>query len=435
MFNVLKPKSSIIDNSIPLWYKLINLTSDAKDAGRMFDFDTVVNRMNNHSSKWCSPEVKFKTKEERDAAKKSIPMWIADMDFKTDPRITEAVLKDISHGINGYTVRWDGMFAAFIQWISKRHGWDLERSWLDMSPGVLSAVCTSIQIFTRPGDNIILQTPIYTPFFELIHKNGRFPSESPLIYKDGKYTIDFDDLRVKASNPRTTMIILCNPHNPVGRVWTRNELEEIGRVCIENNVKVFSDEIHSDLILSGHKHVPFAMLDKELSDICITAYAPSKTFNLAGFYTSIIVTPNPILRYKFGSQMRSNGANCVCSPGKIALETAYRDCEDFVDELMRYVESNVNYLIDFINKFIPGVQVIRPEGTYLAWMDFRNCGIPVSEINRFLLCKGKVVLEYGEWFGDAYQGFARINLACPRYILEKALIQIRDAMNQKLGRD
>lgn len=400
----------------------------------MFNFDEVVDRMENHSSKWCSPEVKFSTEEEREAAKKAIPMWIADMDFRTDPRITEAMIRDISHGINGYTQRWDGMFSAFTNWIEKRHGWSIDRSWLDMSPGVLSAVCTSIQIFTRPGDNIIIQTPIYTPFFELIHKNGRFVSENPLIYDGVSYSVDFEDLKQKAADPRTTMLILCNPHNPVGRVWKEEELKKIGEICVENNIYVFSDEIHSDLILSGNKHIPFAMLSPEFAARTVTAYAPSKTFNLAGMFTSIVVTPDPYLRHKFGSQMRMNGANTICTPGKVALETAYSVGETFVEELLQYIEGNVDYLIDFMDRNVPGVHVIRPEGTYMAWMDFRNCGIPVSQINKFLLCKAGVVLEYGEWFGEAYRGFERINLACPRSILAKALDQIRAAMDRELNR-
>lgn len=401
----------------------------------MFDFDEMVDRSENHSSKWCSPHIKFNSEEEREAAKRAIPMWIADMDFKTDPRITEAVLKDIAHGINGYTGRWDEMFNAFIQWIERRHGWKIDRSWLDMSPGVLSALCTSIQIFTRPGDSIIVQTPIYTPFFELIQKNGRFIAEAPLLFDGERYTIDFDDLRRKAMAPRTTMMILCSPHNPVGRVWTKEELTKIGNICLENHVKVFSDEIHSDLILKGNRHIPFAMLSDAFAANSVTAYAPSKTFNLAGFYTSIVVTPDPQLRYMFGSQMRLNGANCICTPGKVALEAAYRNGEAFVTELMEYVGGNVDFLISFAEKYLPGVRVIRPEGTYMAWIDFRQCGIEPSRIGKFLLCEGGVVLEYGEWFGgEAYMGFQRINLACPRALLEKALHQIKDAMDRELHR-
>lgn len=401
----------------------------------MFDFDTIVDRTQNHSSKWCSPYVKFNSLEEREAAKRAIPLWIADMDFPTEPHITEAVLKDIAHGINGYTGRWDEMFKAFTNWIERRHGWIIDRNWMDMSPGVLSAVCSSIQIFTRPGDSIIVQTPIYTPFFELIQKNGRFVAESPLLFDGEKYTIDFDDLRRKAAAPRTTMMILCSPHNPVGRVWTREELTKIGEICIENHVKIFSDEIHSDLILKDHRHVPFAMLSDEFAANSVTAYAPSKTFNLAGFYTSIVVAPDAELRYKFGSQMRMNGANCICTPGKIALEAAYCHGEPFVEELMHYVEGNVDYLISFVEEKLPGVKVVRPEGTYMAWIDFRQCGIAPDKIGKFLLCQAGVVLEYGEWFGgERYMGFQRINLACSRVLLKKALDQIKDAMDRELHR-
>lgn len=401
----------------------------------MYDFDTIVDRTQNHSSKWCSPYVKFASAEEKEAAMHAIPMWIADMDFPTEPRITQAILDDITHGINGYTSRWDDMFNSFIRWIEKRHGWSIDRSWIDMSPGVLSAVCTSIQIFTRPGDGIIVQTPIYTPFFDLIQKNGRFVIESPLVFDGEKYSIDYEDLKRKAAAPRTTMMILCSPHNPVGRVWKKEELIKMGEICIENNVKVFSDEIHSDLILKGNRHIPFAMLNKEFAANSITAYAPSKTFNLAGLYTSIVVTPDAELRYKFGSQMRLNGANCICTPGKVALEAAYRYGEQFVDELMLYVEENVNYLIAFAQNNLPGVNVVKPEGTYMAWMDFRQCGIAPEKIGKFLLCNAGVVLEYGEWFGsERYTGFQRINLACPRALLIKALNQIRDAMDRELQR-
>ena len=400
----------------------------------MFDFDEIVDRSGNHSSKWCMPYVKFSGEEERAAALKAIPMWIADMDFRTDPGITKAVIDDVAHGINGYTSRWDEMFDAFIGWIGKRHGWTIRREWLDMTPGVLSAVCTAIQVLTDPGDKIIVQTPIYTPFFELIRNNGRHVVESPLLYDGNTYSIDFDDLEKKAGDPRVRMLILCSPHNPVGRVWTAEELTRLGRICIDHDVYVFADEIHSDLILSGHKHVPFGMLSEEFAMHSITSYAPSKTFNLAGFYTSIAVIPDPVVRGRFARRMRANGANCICTPGKVALEAAYRHGEDYVTQLLAYVEGNVKLLVDFVAENLPGVHVVPPEGTYMAWIDFRNCGIPEDEINKFLLCDAGVVLEYGEWFGLAGKGFERMNLACPRATLEKALNQIKGAMDRRLGR-
>lgn len=400
----------------------------------MFDFDEIIDRSKNHSSKWCMPYVKFKAQEEREAALKAIPMWIADMDFKTDPHITQAVVEDIKHGINGYTSRWDEMYIAFTDWIEKRHGWTLQREWLDMTPGVLSAVCTAIQILTSPGEKIIINTPIYTPFFDLIKNNGRHVVESPLLYKENTYTIDFEDLEQKSKDPRATMMILCNPHNPVGRVWSEEELTRVGEICIKNNVYIFSDEIHSDLILSGHKHIPFGMLSDAFARNSITAYAPSKTFNLAGFYTSIAVIPDPIIRGKFSRKMRANGANCICSPGKVALEAAYREGEPYLTQLLKYIEGNVELLTRFVEENLPGVHVVPPEGTYMAWLDFRDCGIPIAQIDRFLLCKAGVVLEYGKWFGADCTGFERINLACPRELLQKALNQIKAAVDDELGR-
>lgn len=400
----------------------------------MEKFDRAVDRTAYHSTKWCSPAIKFSTEKEKEAAARAIPLWIADMDFPTEPHVIEALEHEIQHGIYGYTGRWDSMFAAFMDWIERRHGWKLKREWLDMSPGVLSAVCTSIQAYTRPGDKIILQTPIYTPFFELIEKNGRQVLENPLLFDGEKYSMDFDDLEKKAADSRASMMILCSPHNPVGRVWTKEELLRMGEICMKNNLIVFSDEIHSDLILSGHKHIPFAMLREDFAENTITSYAPSKTFNLAGLFTSMVVAPGLYNRRKFASQMRMNGANAITTPGKVALEAAYNNGDAYVAELMAYIEGNLNYMIAFTQEHLPGVRIIRPEGTYMAWMDFRNCGIPIDEINSFLLCEAGVVLEYGDWFGGDSRGFERINLACNRSLLEKAMKQIQIALDKALNR-
>jgi cystathionine beta-lyase len=355
-------------------------------------------------------------------------MWIADMDFETVPEVKEAIIKRAKQGIYGYSETMDGYYDSIINWIEKSHRWKVEKDWLCISPGVVTAINITIKALTHPGDKIVIQSPVYYPFLNSILRNGCEILNSPLKLINNRYYIDFEDLEEKAKDEIVKLMLICNPHNPIGRVWTKEELKKIGEICLRNKVIVVSDEIHSDLIYKEYKHTSFASISKEFQENSITCTAPSKTFNLAGLQTSNIIIPNERLRREYNIALENMGISRLNLFGVIACEAAYKYGEPWLKELLDYIEENKNFAKKYIEEKIPKLKVIEPEGTYLLWIDCRELGLNNEELKEFMMTKAKVAFDEGFIFGEGGQGFERMNIACPRSILQEALKRIEKAI-------
>jgi len=389
-----------------------------------YDFDKVIDRKNTNSIKWDHVKSVFGDED-------ILPMWVADMDFSAPPPVIEALKRRAELGIYGYPKRPRAYYEAIINWIKKRHNWEVEKEWLTYSPGVVAGINLLILALTQPGEKVIIQPPVYYPFYFCIQNNGRQISENPLKLIDGRYNMDFDDL-AKRADERTRMMILCNPHNPIGRVWEREDLLKVGEFCFQNEIILISDEIHSDLIYPGHKHIPTAMISDELAQNTITCMAPSKTFNLAGLKSSVIISSNQAHRRDFNNMLNNIGVGMDNIFGLAALESAYRYGEDWLEELLGYLSQNLDFLMEFVEEKIPKVGVIRPEATYLVWLDFRDLGLDGQGLMELMTKKAKVWLDDGPIFGPGGEGFQRINIACPRATLEEGLKRIESAVKSIL---
>lgn len=388
-------------------------------------FDQYVERRGTRSIKWDGCNAKFGV----DPSVEMIPMWIADMDFRCDPRIVEAVTKKAQEGVYGYCVKPESFYEAIMSWVSRRYHWEVKREWIVFTPGVIPGFTLAIQAFTQPGDGIIVQTPVYYPFMDEIHNNGRVMVENTLVQKEnGSYVIDFEDLEKKAKDPKTKLMIVSNPHNPVGRCWTPEELERVGNICADNGVIVVSDEIHADLMMKGYHHTAMCSLSEKIRQNTITNYAPSKTFNLAGLQTAYTIIPNDKIRAAYEGQLNANRIFNMNWFGPVALETAYNQCEDYVEELCAYIDANKHFFNDYIAKNMPQLKVTELEATYLTWVDFRGTGMTTEEIEHFIAHEAHIGVDMGTWFGTGGAGFLRFALACPRCILEKALEQLKTAL-------
>jgi cystathionine beta-lyase len=387
-----------------------------------YDFDRVIDRYRSNSIKWDFAESIFGSAD-------VLPMWVADMDFEAPRPVIEALISKARHGIFGYADGTESYYEAIIGWMRRRHNWRIEKDWVCFSPGVVPALLWLVRAFVKPGEKVILQSPVYPPFFRSIESNGAELLNNRLMYENGRYIIDFNDLEQKIRSG-AKMLILCNPHNPVGRVWEREELIKIGELCLQYQVLVVSDEIHSDLIFSGHRHIPFASLSEELAMNSIVCTAPSKTFNLAGLQTSNIIIPNPKLRKTFKEILSVNGIGHPNIFGLVAMEAAYNEGEEWLDKLLGYLEENVRVLLKYLESNIPKVKGIVPEGTYLVWLDFKGLGMPPKELQEFLLKKARVAMNAGYTFGPGGEGFERLNIACPRSVLEEGLLRIAQAINE-----
>ena len=390
-----------------------------------YNFDEVISREGTLSSKWnVEPD--------------HIPMTTADMDFRVAQPIIDALTKRVAHGIYGYTYRPDSYYEAVQQWIANEYGWNIKKEWICHSPGVVGAISYSIQQFTAPGDKVIIQPPVYGPFGMMVRKNGREAVENLMILKDGRYSIDFEDLKVKAADPGVKMMIICSPQNPTGRVWTREELEGIAEICLENNLILVCDEIHCDFMLYGHKFLGLGKLSQDkggrYDDMIIVCTAASKTFNLAGLQTSNIIIPGEKLRNGYLDMLEAQHSRNTNAFGSIATEAAYRYGREWLTQLLPYIEGNVDYAIDFFEKNIPDAKVIKPESTYVLWVDCREWGMTDEELKEFFNDKAKVILNYGEKFGTGGEGFVRINLAFPRSVVKTALERIKKAYDEKKGK-
>ena len=392
-----------------------------------YDFETVVNRKNTGSAKWegmksLNPNV----------SEGIIPLSVADMELKNPPEIIKGLQEYLEDSILGYSTATEGYLDAVTNWTKRRHGWETKPEWLINTPGVVNAFFQAVKAFTNKGDGVIVMTPVYYPFYMAVEKNERNIVRNPLILnEEGKYEIDFDDLREKAKISTNKLLILSNPHNPVGRVWTEDELRKVGEICLENNVLVVSDEIHCDLIMPGYKHTTFANICEEFADNTITCISPSKTFNIAGMQSSNIFIKNEKLREKYLEELlktaQFNGLNIL---GFKATEIAYTQCDEWLNQLIELIDTNRKVLTEFIETNIPQIKVINMEGTYLQWIDCRGLGIDYKELERINIFEAELFTDEGYIFGEEGIGFERLNLACPTSVIMDALERFKNVLDK-----
>lgn len=388
----------------------------------MENFDIVVNRKNTLSRKWDGRKEVFGTDD-------LLPMWVADMDFLAPRAVIEGVTAAAQQGVYGYPLRRPTYFQAIIDWQQRRHDYALTKECLVCTPAVVTAISVAIQTFTEPGDEILVQSPVYPAFFSCITKNKRQIVENPLQYKEGRYVMDFADLEKKLTS-RVKMLILCSPHNPVGRVWEQAELARLAELCVAHNVIVLADEMHGDLVFAGQRHTSFATISKKIAQQTITFISPCKTFNLAAFYNSITIIENASLRKQFIEALEALELLSGNIFGIISLELAYQYGEQWLNELLIYLADNAQYLTTFIEEQIPRLKVVKPEGTYLAWVDCRGLNLTLPELQELFLYKAKVGVNDGTAFGQNGVGFMRLNFGCPRSTLEEGLLKIKNAIDQ-----
>ncbi len=386
-----------------------------------YNFDKSVDRLGTSSVKWDYLDRVFGNKD-------VLPLWVADMDFEVPQPVSDAVVKRAQHGIYGYTDRPDSFYASISKWMEKRHGWHIENEWITVCPGVVPALCFSVLSFTEPGDKVLLQSPVYHPFFSAIEENGRIIVNNRLRQEKVRYEMDFEDLETKLASG-VKLMLLCNPHNPIGRVWSKEELKKVGELCARYDVIIISDEIHSDLVYRSCTHIPAASISEELALRTVTCIAPSKTFNIAGLSTSAVIIPDKALRHKFNSTLKRLGIEMSNLFGITALEAAYTDGEEWLDQVLEYLEGNLDYLADYFNTRIPKIKVSKPQGTYLAWLDCRQLGMNQKDLVDFFIHRARVGLNDGAAFGAGGEGFMRMNIACPRSLVEEALKRIEQAVN------
>ena len=381
----------------------------------MFNFDEVVDRKNTNCVKWDTMT---------DKPEDTIPLWVADMDFKSPKAIEEALATRVSHGIYGYSIISDEYLQTVVDWMAKRHDWKIEKEWIVPTPGVVTALKLCVNSYTNEGDAIIINKPVYYPFDFSIDLNNRKIIENTMIFKEDHYECDFEAFEQSIIDNDVKMYILCNPYNPIGKVWKQEELKKLGDICKKHHVLVVSDEIHHDFVYGENQHVPFYNVDESFKDFSIICTAPSKTFNLAGLQTSNIVIYNEELRKKYQASMDRYGINPPNFMGIIACMTAYSKCELWLDEMLEYVYDNFMYLDNYLKENLPEIKLVKPEGLYLAWVDFRALGLSHEELEKLMLEKAHIWLDEGYIFGTGGSGFERFNLAMPRSLLEETLQRI-----------
>ncbi|RKP53973.1 pyridoxal phosphate-dependent aminotransferase [Cohnella endophytica] len=386
-----------------------------------YDFDKRMPRTGTASYKWDQSEKLFGRPD-------ILPLWVADMDFEPPKEVVEAIVARAEQGIYGYTVRNQGYYDAIIGWLSKRHGWKIEQDWITSSPGVVPALSLLVQVLTEPGDGVILQSPVYYPFYDVIKMNGRNVVDNALILEDGQYRVDYELLEQQAK-AGAKLMLLCSPHNPGGRVWKREELERIGQICETYNVFVVADEIHHDLVFGGHKHTPYASLSEKFAQHSVTCIAPSKTFNLAGLQAANVIIPNEEIRRKYNALLKTLSIHMESYFGLTAVESSYTHGEEWLEQLLVYLEGNLNALLELVGQRLPQVKVIKPEGTYLVWMDCTAISTKPQELKRLMFEVAGVAFSEGSVFGKQGEGYLRVNIACPRSLLLEALGKFSDAVS------
>ena len=382
----------------------------------MYNFDKVVDRTN-------TSNVKYDYRQQYFGNADVLPMWVADMDFETPDFIREAVIERAKHPIYGYSVREDTYFDSIINWQKRRLNWEIQKDWIHFSPGVVPAFNLAVMAYTKPGDKIIVQPPVYFPFFSAISNNDRVQVDNQLLLKDGKYEIDFDDLREKAKEAK--MLFFCSPHNPAGRCWTREELTELSTICLENDVIIMSDEIHEDLVMPGYRHIPTASISKDIADITVTCIAPSKTFNIAGLDTSSVIISNEKLRDSYQDVLKRVHINSGNLFGAIAAQAGYTHGDIWVEELKKYLLQNFQKLKTAIETEFETLSIINLEATYLVWIDFKKTGLDDEQIKEILIHKAKLGLSHGPIFGEGGSGFQRMNIAAPASVIDEAIVRLK----------
>lgn len=385
-----------------------------------YSFDKIIDRESSGAIKYDARKQYFQKED-------VIPMWIADMDFPCPPFVIEALQKRLEHPVLGYTLREDGFYNSIFIWLKNRHQWTVEKDWIVFSPGLVPAISMAVLAYTNPGDKIIIQPPVYPPFFWCITNHQRKIVENPLINDNGYYRMDFDDLEKKAA-AGAKMLILCSPHNPVGRVWTEIELRELIRICKKYNILIISDEIHADLVFSPSKHIPLPMVAGDYEKI-VTCIAPSKTFNLAGLSTSAVIIQHEKLRKDFEHILETIHVGMGNIFGFVALEAAYMNGNEWLNQLLVYLKSNIDFVSEFLQEKIPRISFTRPESTYLLWLDCREMGLTDKELTDFFIHKAGIGTSPGSIFGKQGEGFQRINVASPLSVIEKAMEQLASACN------
>ena len=386
-----------------------------------FDFDKVIDRRGTN----C---LKYDFAVERGRKEDILPLWVADMDFQTAPGIQERLRAAVDHGIFGYSDGKADYFAAVSSWYREKFGWETKEEWLIKTPGVVFALAAAVRAFTEKGDRVLIQQPVYYPFSEVIRDNGRVLINSPLKQVNGRYEMDFEDMERKITENQVKLFLLCNPHNPVGRVWTEEELKKAGELCVKHGVLVVSDEIHSDFTYPGVAHHVFAGLSPEFARISVTCTAPSKTFNIAGLQVSNIFIPDPELRARFQKAVDAVGYSQVNLLGLLACQAAYETGEEWLSAVKEYIYGNLCFLREYLKENLPEIRLVEPEGTYLVWLDFGALGLTEEQRQELIEEKAGLWLDSGAMFGPDGEGFERVNIACPRETLQKALDQLAAAV-------
>jgi len=386
-----------------------------------YNFDKIIDRKNTDS-------LKYDFASERKKPEGILPLWVADMDFKTPPCVIEALVQKSRHGIFGYSESRGDYFEALRRWFLNRFQWEARPEWLLKTPGVVYAICAAIRSLTQKGDAVAIQQPVYYPFSESVLINERRLVVNQLLYSQGKYTIDFLDFEEKIVQNDVKLFILCSPHNPVGRVWTRDELLRLGDICLKHGVIVVSDEIHADFTYPGYRHLVFSGLKPEFSEIAVTCTAPTKTFNLAGLHISNIFIENVELRQKVEREIEKSGYSQPNIMGITACRAAYEGGQEWLMELREYLAGNLDFLRSFLKEKLPQLRLVEPEGTYLVWIDFNMLGLDSKRLKDLIENRARLWLDAGYIFGAGGEGFERINIACPRAVLKKALTQLEQAM-------
>jgi cystathionine beta-lyase len=388
----------------------------------IYNFDEPVYRKNTDCIKYDAMDLFWGVSD-------AIPMWVADMDIKTPPFIIDALKKRLEHEVFGYSFKTERYFQSIINWLNKRHGWKVEKNWISFSPGVVAGFTIAIEQFTNYNDEIIVQPPVYFPFFESIENTGRKVIYNNLKLKNGIFKIDFDDLKSKITN-KTKMLLLCNPHNPGGRVWSKNELLKISDICNKNNILVVSDEIHADIVYSPAKHIPYASISEQAAQNSITVMSHSKTFNVAGLTTSYVISANKNLLEQYENALRIPHLHMGNIFGTEALIAAYNNGEEWLLQLIDYLKKNIEYVNNFIKQHIPKLKVIIPESTFLLWIDCRNLNMTGKELKNFFFKTAKIAINEGSMFGQGGEEFVRLNIGCSRKTIEQAMNQLKKAIDK-----
>lgn len=387
-----------------------------------YNFDEIISREGTNCVKYDLRQAIFNTND-------VLPLWVADTDFKTPDFIVESLKNRMEHEIYGYTFKADSYYDSIIGWVKRRHNLDIKKEWILSTSNVVAAITKAIETFTDIGDGIIVQPPVYFPFFHCVKGTNRKLIENPLKIENGRYTFDFEDLKSKI-NANTKALLLCNPQNPGGTVWTQAELETLTSICLENNILIISDEIHSDLVFSGNQHIPIISISQEVADNSIVCMSPSKTFNVAGLASSFVIIPNEEKKIKYDNALKVGHLDMGNIFGSLAMETAYAKGDAWLNELLDYLWNNYLFLEGFIKENMPKLKVMKPDATYLVWLDFREYGMNSDDLLKFTVEKAKVGLNNGAIFGSGGEGYLRLNIGCPKSVLKEGLERLAEAFKE-----